>query len=116
MRIGLVDIDLLIQPNSKILNVELMKLGAYYEELGHQVEVLHPKSYIYDYDKLCIFCNFRIIASAVRRKLHWTYDFRRFHRFIRILGNLCNYLVWWYYGYPRYDYRCTFICYYLCRN
>jgi len=57
MKIGLVDIDLLIQPNSKILNVELMKLGAYYEELGHQVEVLHPKSYIYDYDKLCIFCN-----------------------------------------------------------
>lgn len=57
MKIGLVDIDLLINPKVKILNVELMKLGVYYEKQGHQVEVLHPHSYILDYDKLCIFCN-----------------------------------------------------------
>ena len=57
MKIGLVDSDLLIIPQLKTLNVELMKLGVYFENNGHQVEVLHKENNPYDYDKLIIFAS-----------------------------------------------------------
>lgn len=59
MKIGFVDVDLMTSPYLKRLNVELMKLANYYKKQGHTVEVLHPQSYIFDYDKLCIFCDER---------------------------------------------------------
>ena len=55
MRIGLIDIDILNKAKKNNLNVDLMKLGAYYEKNGHQVEVLHERNDIFDYDMLCVF-------------------------------------------------------------
>lgn len=55
MKVGLIDIDLLNSPKIGKLNTELIKLGVYYENNGHQVEVLHEKNSIYDYDKLIVF-------------------------------------------------------------
>ncbi len=67
MKIGFVDVDLMTSPYLKRLNVELMKLANYYEQQGHTVEVLHPQSYIYDYDKLCIFCDERTPDSMYKK-------------------------------------------------
>ena len=57
MKVGMIDLDLYMFPQRKILNSDLMKLGAYYENNGHQVEVLNEKNDKFDYDMLCIFSN-----------------------------------------------------------
>lgn len=55
MKIGLIDMDMLINPRTNQPKVDLMKLGVYYQKYGHQVEVLHERSDPFDYDMLCIF-------------------------------------------------------------
>lgn len=54
MRIGLVDYDFIEIPQSKTLNVELMKIGNYYESYGHEVKAVTPLDNIFSYDKLII--------------------------------------------------------------
>lgn len=63
MKIGLIDAELWNKPELKVLNVELMKLGVYYQKQGHQVEVLHKGDYFYDYDKICLFSNKFFVLS-----------------------------------------------------
>lgn len=61
MKIGLIDYDLYKIPNIKLLNVEIMKLGTYYEEKGYEVNILSPDDSIFYYDK--------IIVAAVKTEL-----------------------------------------------
>ena len=56
MKIGIVDYDLWAKPK-KELNVELMKLGTYYENKGHQVESVTPTDDIFNYDKIIFAAN-----------------------------------------------------------
>lgn len=60
MKIGLIDYDLYMEPKKKRFNVEVMKLGTYYEEKGHQVEVLSPANIIFDYDKIIVVASFTL--------------------------------------------------------
>lgn len=55
MKIGLIDMDMIINPRTNEPKVDLMKLGVYYQKYGHQVEVLHERSDPFDYDMLCVF-------------------------------------------------------------
>lgn len=57
MRIGLVDYDLYVKPSLKVLNVEVMKLGTYYEKKGCQVDILSPADSPFYYDKIIIVTN-----------------------------------------------------------
>ena len=76
MRIGLMDYDLYTRPRIKRLNVEVMKLGTYYEEKGHSVEVLSPESIIFNYDKI-IFITTSTINKYIKEKFlqHPNIDF-----------------------------------------
>lgn len=58
MKIGLIDVDLWFKPSKKILNVDLMKFGNYYEKNNCQVEALTPEDNIYYYDKIIVFSNY----------------------------------------------------------
>lgn len=57
MKIGLYDYDLCTRPKTKKLNVEIMKLGSYYESRGCQVDVLSPEDNIFYYDKIIVVTN-----------------------------------------------------------
>lgn len=67
MKIGLVDTELTVLHKERTLNVELMKLGTYYQSIGHEVEALTEKSNPYDYDKLVIFAT---SCAPLKRFLH----------------------------------------------
>lgn len=54
MRVGLVDYDFIEWPQFKTVNVELMKIGNYYESYGHEVRAVTPLDNIYSFDKLII--------------------------------------------------------------
>lgn len=54
MRIGLVDYDFLERPSWKTVNVELAKIGNYYESYGHEVRAVTPLDNIFSFDKLII--------------------------------------------------------------
>ena len=52
MRIGLVDCDFIEKPQYKTVNVELMKIGNYYERYGYEGKSITPLNNIISYDKL----------------------------------------------------------------
>lgn len=57
MRVGLVDYDFIERPQWKTVNVELAKIGNYYESYGHEVRIVTPLDNIFSFDKLIIASN-----------------------------------------------------------
>lgn len=57
MKVGLVDYDFIERPQWKTVNVELAKIGNYYESYGHEVHVVTPLDNIFSFDKIIIASN-----------------------------------------------------------
>lgn len=57
MKIGLLDCELIECPQLKTINVELMKVGAYYESYGHEVHTVTPLDNVFSYDKIVMGSN-----------------------------------------------------------
>lgn len=54
MRIGIIDCDLVENPDLSLYNVEALKIIKYYEKNGHEACVLLPGANVFQYDKLII--------------------------------------------------------------
>lgn len=54
MKIGIIDCDLVENPDLSLYNVEALKIIKYYEKNGHEACVLLPGANVFEYDKLII--------------------------------------------------------------
>jgi hypothetical protein len=68
LKVGLIDIDMFHAPKKHILNIDLMKFGAYYEKNDCQVETMTPEDSVYDYDKVVVFSNYYKLKNKELRE------------------------------------------------